>query len=169
MNPRGPAILLAATFLATALALWVLTFELNPLARLVPMAVAIPTVVLLALELARDLAPGINRMLTPYERLSLDKVERLKATRHAEPTGRGQPAGVVVAWFALAPLLIVLTGFVVATVVYSIAFLRYKARESWSRSAALGIAIALPVAILPLAATGRPLTDGPLLRWIFGG
>ncbi len=72
------------------------------------------------------------------------------------------------AWFSAAPLLIYLLGFTLAAPLYTIAFLRFRASETWITSIAVGIGISLLVALLLTIAAGKSTFGGLLITWALG-
>lgn len=159
---------LSLLFLAVAVLLLVMTFSLNPTARLVPSWVAMAAVSLLLLQACLDLFPSLSRAVSRFERLRLRKVETLRnKAAPSTPADRGALIPVL-AWYAAAPVLISLLGFTLATPIYTIAFLRFRAGETWKRSAAIGAAVSIVIALLLFLAVGRPVIDGLLIGWALG-
>lgn len=159
---------LSALFLALALILFADSMTLGPTARLVPMAVAIPAIVLLALQLFFDLFPRWSKTVDHYLRLRLHGVDRLKAESGLSKSRSKQGLASVLAWFAAAPALIYLLGFMPATPVYTIAFLRFYAQQRWAKSIAIGVAISAVVTLPLVFAVREPIGDGWLIEWIVG-
>lgn len=159
---------LSLLFLAVALLLFIMTFSLNPTARLVPMAVAVPTAAILLLQACLDLFPALSGTMARYSRLSLRNVEALRARGIAMSPREPGTLGAVMAWFSAAPLLISLLGFTLAAPLYTIAFLRFRASETWITSIAVGIGISLVVALLLTLAAGKSTFGGLLITWALG-
>ena len=159
---------LSLLFLAGAVLLLVMTFSLNPTARLVPAWVAMAAVSLLLLQACLDLFPNLSRAISRFERLRLRKVETLRDQAAASTPEESEALVPVLAWYAAAPVLISLLGFTLATPIYTIAFLRFRAGETWKRSAAVGAAVSIVIALLLFLAVGRPVIDGLLIGWALG-
>lgn len=151
--------------LAVALLLLAMTFPLNPTARLVPVWVAVVAVGLLSIQACLDLFPGLFRNVSRFERLRLRKVETLRGRVSAPDPPDREPLGRVLAWFTAAPLLIALLGFTLATPLYTVAFLRFRAGESWASSIAVGAGVTIVISLLLSLAVGRPVIDGVLTGW----
>lgn len=159
---------LSLLLLGIAVLMLAMTFALNPTARLVPMWVAVPAVSLLFLQACLDLFPNWSKKVSRFERLRLRNVEALRAKADASKPRETEPLGRVLGWFAAAPILISLLGFILATPLYTIAFLRFRAGESWFRSVAVGAVISLVISLLLSLAIGKPIIDGLLIGWALG-
>ena len=168
ITPLG-RIFLSALFLAIAVLLFVLTLSLGPTARLVPVAVVVPTIILLLLQLCFDLFPQFSETVDSYLHLRLHGVEKLRAQGSITKSQNNQALGSVLVWFGAAPLLIYLFGFMLATPLYTIIFLRFHAREGWTTSLAIGTAISAVISLLLVLAVGEPVFDGWLIEQVVGG
>jgi hypothetical protein len=120
------------------------TLALGPPARRIPLVVAVPLVLLLAVETFREL-------------------------RGHEPSGRDRPAAArALAWTLALPLSIVLLGMVAGPAFYVLAYLRIRGGEG-RRTAALGAlvtAVAMMVVVGHLLHMSAPqgLLIAPFLR-----
>ncbi len=155
---------LSGMLLGVAVLFFMLSMSLGPTARLVPMAVAIPTLVLLLTQFCFDLFPKSSETADHYLHLRLQGVEKLRAQSGLRKSQTNNALGPVLAWFTVAPLLIVLLGFLLATPLYTIAFLRFYAREGWPKSIAIGVAISAVISLLLVVAIGDAVVDGWLIE-----
>lgn len=120
------------------------TLALAPPARRVPLVVAVPLVLLLAVETFREL-------------------------RAHEPPGRDRPAAArALAWTLAFPLSMILLGMVLGPALYVLAYLRVRGEEGRRTAAlgALGTAVAMAVVLGPLLHISAPhgLLIAPFLR-----
>ena len=159
---------LSLLFLTIAVLLFVLTLSLGSTARLVPMAVAVPTIILLLLQFCLDLFPKYSEVVVRYMHLRLHGVETLRAKSGVLKPQNSEGLGLVLIWFGAAPFLIYLLGFMLATPLYTIGFLRFHARQGWAKSLAIGVAISVVIFVLLVLAVGRPVSDGHLIQWLIG-
>ena len=142
--------------------------DLGRVARFVPLVVAIPTFLLIGLQLLFDLAPGCRDRLGNLRRTAWARPSpptradsrdaagfRSEAPPH-DPAGRRPPARRLV-WTFLLPLLIYLLGFLIALPLYVFVQLRLLGGERWR------LALAIPVLLcLLLLLCGRFLPAIPL-------
>jgi hypothetical protein len=152
------AVLINIVLLAVVTLITVLTLQLGPVARLVPILVAIPTLGFLLFQLALDLMPGLSRRFRFLEKKDPFNVESLNEeslTRsRSRPVDRTTPAktATVVLWVLLMFPLTYLLGFSVALPLYTLLYLRLRSKESWllSASIALGMLVFVRGALVHL-------------------
>jgi hypothetical protein len=117
---------------------------LGAVARLVPIAVAVPTLALLIFQLAVDLLPGLESRYRRFETVDLLGVESIRKRvpelnpSTAENMKEHSPKewGLFL-WVLLAPGLMLLLGLLVALPLYVFLYLRYRSRESLALSLSL--------------------------------
>jgi hypothetical protein len=150
--------------------------ELGPIARRVPLVVAVPTLVLLGIQLLLDLVDGGIGRRAPREATELYKVvgvpEKTRSALAASPAGvsdKYQPARVELvtfAWLLLLPALILLLGVLVATPAFTLLYLRVGARERWLLSLGMAAVIgSLPYGLFRILLS-VPLYKGQLWAWL---
>ena len=101
--------------------------QLSPLGSMFPLGVSIATLVLAGYLIARIGFGPLDSALNFDLEAEHDSTE-LAASRRLWPN---------IGWFALLTAATALLGFVLATLVFFIVFLRVKAKASWSRTAVL--------------------------------
>lgn len=174
------------------LALLAATPQLGRVARLVPLVVIVPTLVLLSLQLADDLIPrfrsfwedkGRARWIPLPERSAREGRDRESgrkspgdttrgaardatpdARREAGPVARrgGSPAGRL-GWTLLLPLMIYALGFCVAIPVHALVYLRRFSGERWRLSVGIPLGLLCLLLLLPRLVPGVSLWPG----WIW--
>lgn len=118
---------------------------LSEVARLVPLAVIVPTLVLLVIQLCLDLAPEFVHKHSVIEEKDVFGIEQLrrKAAEHAGDAGasRGRRELKLFAWVAFLPGLMYLLGSLIALPLFLLAYLKLRSKEGWVLS--IGMAVAL--------------------------
>jgi hypothetical protein len=106
-------------------------------ARLLPLMIGVPTVVLLLLSLARDLRPDIVRRIHDWLGMLLKNDSRKTTTGLSSLVEQDVPPAssffVGGAWFCLLLVLVLFLGFLFATIVFVPCFLLVFARYAWGR------------------------------------
>lgn len=123
-------VLFAATLLFGAVVLLVMAWSLGRIAALVPLAVLVPTIGALGVQVAFELRDG--RDPAPA----------------ASEVGRGRREAVIVAWTGGLLGLVYAVGFVTAFPLFTLLYLRIRAHESWPVSIAMAVAMWGVVAIV---------------------
>jgi hypothetical protein len=159
-------LLLLAGFAVIAL----LTLELGPMARRVPIVVVFPTVALLAVQLVFDLLPVASRR-PPAPAGALFRMrgapDRARAVLAAssEADDRDPRTEVsTLAWLLALPALVALAGVAVAAPAYALVYLRVRARAPWLIS--LGTAGAMGVLASGAKHMAPAIPAGPLWTWM---
>ena len=131
MKVLGHKAFLTAAMLLAVLVLLLATPRLGPVARFVPLIVLAPTIALLLLQLAADLAR---------------RVEPPAKARDGRAAGR-------LGWALLLPAMVFLFGFFVAVPLHAAIHLRWLSGERWRLSlgipAALGMLLFLVARMIP--------------------
>jgi hypothetical protein len=109
-------------------------------ARLVPMLVAVPTLVLAVLVLFVGDRPGPSAALDA-DSVNLAEIAGLSEDAPGPPPPEGPRGSAlsIILWIVLLCLLVLLVGFMVATPVFILFFMRLQARASWRASAAVAV------------------------------
>lgn len=167
--------LFTGMLVAFASAVVVDSFTLSRPARLVPLAVAVPTLVLLAWQLALDVrrVQGAAAEGEPPYRLSwLVERVRLSLFPHesaAEAHGPATGAELAIfAWLALLPPLVWLVGVAPTVPIYALLYLRLQARERWPAAILMSTVIAVLPWVLARAGIVSRLYAGALWGWLDG-
>lgn len=137
--------LFTLALLAFAAVILYATAGLSEVGRLVPLAVLVPTLVLLLVQLCLDLAPGFVRKHSLLEQKDVFGVEqmRLKGAEEAANSGasRGRRELSVFAWVAFIPGLMYLLGSLIALPLFLLLYLKARSKEGWVLS--IGMAVAM--------------------------
>jgi hypothetical protein len=177
---RRPAPSTPITLFFTALvaaAVWQ-TLGLGAKARLVPQVVAVPTLVLLLVQLAIDFVPGLARRFARLERKELIGVQAVREQVHPEhivvrehptPEDPGEPPSgelEALAWMGAMLGSALLLGFLVGGPLFALLYVRLHGRRPWSL--ALLVAAGLAAAIVGVFdwTLGAPLWRGWLWTWL---
>lgn len=119
------------------------TVGLSEVARLVPLAVLVPTLVLLVIQLCLDLAPDFVQKHSAIERKDVFGIEkmRLKAGENAAnaAASRGRRELSVFLWIAFLPILMFLLGSLIALPLYLLVYLKVRSKERWLLSISLAV------------------------------
>jgi len=135
---RRPQILFIAGVAAMSLyAIWSAR-QLSPLGSMFPTGVSIATLALAIFLIARLTLGPLDSALNFDLEAQHDSAE-LPLSRRLWPN---------IGWFALLTAATALLGFVLATLVFFVAFLRFKARASWMRTAVLTASAIAVLAVL---------------------
>jgi len=124
------------------------SFTLGATARTFPLIVAIPTMILLLLQLWHDIWPGLGERV-PFLReepiVELELPEEFgDATDGQSPGGRpdkGVSEGRVMLWLAALTAAVYFAHYLVAAPLFLLAFLRLQARTSWVATLAVTVAV----------------------------
>ena len=146
MTGRREAITVTAVLLVVVLVLLTASLSLGPVARRMPLAVAVPTLVLLALELARE-------------------------TRRPRAGGSPRQASerVLFLWIAGLLALVLLVGMAAGVPLFLLAYMRVHFRESWRASLLLSGAMAVMLGVGLQYLLGMPLHPGLVAGWLEAG
>jgi hypothetical protein len=160
-NPRGSrmseARLVAVLLAALSMAMLSMSLGLRPPAYYAPLAVLIPTTVLLVVELIRVWrSPKMWAALAPSEAPIAPITSRIRRARRVA-RGRANSADhrrelVFVAWLVALVVGVMILGSVIAVPAFLLAWLVVQARQSWASSVAVaGIAALVLGIVLPHA------------------
>jgi hypothetical protein len=152
------------------------TARLGPVARLVPTAVALPTLALLVFQLAADLLPSLERRYRRFEKVDLLGVESIRK-KVPEPdlpaadgmngqSGQNAKEWGLFLWVLLVPGLVYLLGLLVALPLYVLLHLRCRSRESLALSLSLACGTGLALYGIFVFALRIRLFEGYLWLWL---
>lgn len=121
------------------------TAGLSEVGRLVPLAVLVPTLVLLLVQLCLDVAPGFVQKHSLLEQKDVFGIEQMRPTPAEEATSsaasRGRRKLSVFAWVAMIPALVYLLGPLIALPLFLLLYLKVRSKEGWAVS--IGMAVAM--------------------------
>jgi len=123
--------------LSFVLILFIFTLDLGRVARLVPLKVVVPTLVLLVVQLVLELVPKLAQRFKRFEKLRFDKSEQLQEkTRIHSPVSvtensRGKRELHMFAWILSLPVFIYFFGFLIAIPMFMLFYLRWRSGERW--------------------------------------
>ena len=125
------------------LVLFVLTVQLGHVARLVPLKVVIPALVLVLFQLLLDLMPGLARRFAPFEQVDLPARKDIRDSGSANLDTRvvSQKETLAIFWIFLVLVLTYLLGFLIGLPLYLFLYLKIPARESWRVSVSTSIVL----------------------------
>ena len=146
MTGRREAITVTAVLLVVVLVMLTASLSLGPVARRMPLVVAVPTLVLLALELARD----------------------MRRPRAGSPQ-RQASERVLFLWIACLLALVLLAGMAAGIPLFLLAYMRVHFRESWRASLLLSGAMAVMLGVGLQYLLGMPLHPGLVAGWLEAG
>lgn len=167
----GGRVLFTAILLAAAVLVFLLSLRLGHTARLVPLAVAVPTLALMLLVLVLDLAPGPAGKLR-----SLDDGDPFRMKAYREKSGIGPDPGEgpptaageigVFLWLLFLVASIYLLGFTAAAACYTYLFLRFRSGESRGFSLVMAAGTGLFIYGVFGIILSAHLHEGLLWRWL---
>jgi hypothetical protein len=149
-----------------------LSLNLGPTARLVPVHVAVPTFLLLAVLLVLDITGKSPKSLREILRLGavqlgkdVGKIHpRPDSTVHAGTAPKTSGEIALFGWLIAVFAFIYLVGFTLGLSLFCIGYLRFRSRETWVNSIFMGAALGgITFGIFHLA-LNIPLDAGLLLR-----
>ena len=148
MTGRREAILVAGAMLAATASVIAASVALGPVARRMPLLVAIPTLLLLAFELGGELRLARGPREAP-------RIPRRRSSERA-----------MFGWIGMLLALVVVAGMAAGVPLFLLAYMRVHFRESWRASLGLsgGVAILLAAGLQYLL--GLPLHPGVIAGWI---
>ena len=142
----------------------VLSLDYQPRARLVPVIIAVPTLLLTLLQLLIDMIPAVARRLSFFQEYDLFGIETGRAV---EPSEESRPSSTVyrrefsfAAWLLLLMALIYFLGYLVAIPLFLILFMRLRSSESWLMTLSITAATWAFVYVVFIVVMGAPLHSG---------
>ncbi|HET9531918.1 MAG TPA: hypothetical protein VFQ92_16280 [Blastocatellia bacterium] len=174
MNRPGERIFFTFSLLAFVVAIFCMTLGLGRAARMVPLAVAVPTMCLLAFQLVLDLSPRLARKYSSLEKKDLFKVEPLREKSSAlteseqpaeEPTG-GEKESNVFLWLLVMLASLFLFGLLVGLPLYVFLYLKLRTGEGWLISSAMAAGVLGLLSLIFIFALRARLYEGELWGWL---
>jgi hypothetical protein len=147
------------------------TFGLGRVARMVPLAVVVPTLLLLALQLMMDLLPGLAQTYGRLENKDLFGVQGLRE-KTGEPgeAAKDRPPqshkeGKALLWLLTMPALIYLLGLLIALPLYTLLYLK-SGSEKWLTAIVIAAVIFGLIYGISTLNAGVRLYEGLLWEWL---
>ena len=155
MTGRRETTVVTGAMLVIVVLVLTASLPLGPVARRMPLVVAIPTLLLLALELARQ---------------TRDPDGGASAKAEAPRTSRRRTSErAMFGWIGILLALVVVVGMAAGVPLFLLAYMRVDFRESWRASLLLPGAMAVMLAIGLQYLLGVPLHPGLIAGWLEAG
>ena len=142
----------------------VLALDYQPRARLVPLIIAVPTLLLTLFQFLIDAIPAVGRRFSFFQEYDLFGIETGRA---AEPTEETRPTGNVfrrelsfAAWLLLLVALIYFIGYLAAIPLFMILFMRLRSSERWLVTLSITAVTWAFVYFVFIVIMGAPLHEG---------
>ena len=149
---------------AVVLVFLVLSLDYQPRARLVPLIIAIPTLLLTLLQLLIDMIPAVGRRFSFLQEYDLFGIDTGRAVA---PSEESRSSGTVfrrelnfAAWLLLLMALIYFLGYLVAIPLFLVLFLRLRSSESWFMTLSITAVTWAFVYLVFIVVMGAPLHEG---------
>ena len=146
----------------------VLSLDYRPRARLVPLIIAVPTLLLTLLQLLIDMIPAVGRRFSFLQEYDLFGIDTGRA---AESSAEGGSSGAVfrreinfAAWLLLLVALIYFLGYLVTIPLFLVLFLRFRSSEGWLLTLSITAVTWAFVYIVFIVVMGAPLHQGVVWR-----
>lgn len=174
MNRPGERAFFTFSLLAFVVAIFYMTLGLGRAARMVPLAVAVPTMCLLAFQLVLDLCPRLARKYGRLEKKDLFKVEPLREKSSArtaseppaeEPAGGDKEANVFL-WLLAMLASLFLFGFLIGLPLYVFLYLKLRSGEGWLISSGMAAGVLGLLSLILVFALRARLYEGELWGWL---
>ena len=148
-----------------------LTISLNRVARLVPLAVVVPAIVFVSIEVLLELAPGLAKRNRFLEQKDVFRVEQFRGSVHAETSSKIQARSAgreasVFAWVGAIPALIYIFGFLMAVPLFLFLYLRWRSKEGWLLSITTAATSVALLYFLFIEMMRVPLYEGRFWIWL---
>ncbi len=142
----------------------VLSLDYQPRARLVPLIIAVPTLLLTLLQLLIDMVPAVARRFSFLQEYDLFGIDTGRAAEPSEETGSSSAVYRrelnFAAWLLLLIALIYFLGYLVAIPLFLILFLRLRSSESWLMTLSITAVTWAFVYVVFIVVMGAPLHEG---------
>jgi hypothetical protein len=157
--------------LAFVAAIFYLTIGLGRAARLVPLSVAVPTLGLLAFQLALDLSPRLARKYGRFEKKDIFRVEPLREKGlipeggEQEDAARSSRERDAFFWLLVSFASLYLLGVLAGLPFYTFLYLKRRSREGWLISAGISAGLWGLLYLVLIIALGARLYEGRVWEW----
>jgi len=151
-----------------------LTAGLGRVARMVPLAVAVPTLLLLIGQLCMDLAPRLAEGLSRWEKRDLFSVEplrekslgRIETDENGEPSPRARRERTALLWLSVLGCLVYLFGFLAGLPAHILLYWKMRSQARWAPSAVAAAGMLILLYLLLVQVLEFPLYRGRLWDWL---
>lgn len=152
----------------------ILSLNYQPRARLVPLAIGIPTLLLTLFQLLIDLIPAVGRRFSFFQEYDVFGIE---ADRVTDNSGKetAQPTQTIhqrelgfAAWLLLLVALIYFVGYLLAIPLFLLLFLKLRSSESWRMTLSLTAGTWAFVYVIFILIMDAPLHEGLLWNILTG-
>ncbi len=148
----------------------VLSLGYQPRARLVPVIIAVPTLLLTLFQLLIDMIPAVARRFSFFQEYDLFGIETGRA---AAPSEESRPSSAVfrrelnfAAWLLLLVSLIYFIGYLVAIPLFMVLFMRLRSSERWLTTLSITAVTWAFVYVVFIVVMGAPLHEGVVWKAI---
>ncbi len=142
----------------------VLSLGYQPRARLVPIIIAVPTLLLTLLQLLIDMIPAVARRLSFFQEYDLFGIDTGRAVEPSRESGSSSTVYrrelSFAAWLLLLVALIYFLGYLVAIPLFLTSFMRLRSSESWPMTLSITAATWTFVYVVFIVVMGAPLHEG---------
>ncbi len=147
----------------------VLSLDYRPRARLVPIIIAVPTLLLTLLQLLIDMIPAVARRLSFFQEYDLFGIDAGRSADPSEKSGSSEGGSSTTiyrrelnfaSWLLLLVALIYFVGYLVAIPVFLVLFLRLRSSESWLMTLSITAVTWTFVYVVFIVVMGAPLHEG---------
>ena len=142
----------------------ILALDYQPRARLVPLIIAVPTLLLTLFQFLIDAIPAVGRRFSFFQEYDLFGIETGRA---AEPSEGKRPSGNVfrrelsfAAWLLFLVALIYFIGYLAAIPLFMILFMRLRSSERWLVTLSITAVTWAFVYLVFIVIMGAPLHEG---------
>jgi len=142
----------------------ILALDYQPRARLVPLIIAVPTLLLTLFQFLIDAIPAVGRRFSFFQEYDLFGID---AGRAAEPSEETRPPGNVfrrelsfASWLLLLVALIYFIGYLAAIPLFMILFMRLRSSERWLITLSITAVTWAFVYFVFIVIMGAPLHEG---------
>ena len=143
------------------LAFLVLSLNYQPRARLVPLIIAVPTLLLTLFQLSIDMIPAVSRRFSFFQEYDLFGIDAGRAAEESRPAGNVFRRELSFAsWLLLLMALIYFLGYLVTIPLFLILFMRFRSSESWRMTLSITAVTWAFVYVVFIVIMGAPLHEG---------
>ncbi len=142
----------------------ILALDYQPRARLVPLIIAVPTLLLTLFQFLIDAIPAVGRRFSFFQEYDLFGIDTGRA---AAPSEESRPSGNVfrreisfAAWLLFLVALIYFIGYLAAIPLFMILFMRLRSAERWFMTLSITAVTWAFVYFVFIVIMGAPLHEG---------
>ena len=143
----------------------------QPKARLVPLAIGIPTLLLTLFQLLIDTIPAVSKRFSFLEEYDVFGIESERAPEKAEQRNEQPTLNAIhrrelrfAAWLLLLMALIYFLGYLTAIALFMPLFLKFRSSEGWRMTLAMTAGTWIFVYVIFILVMRAPLHEGTLWK-----